>query len=106
MARSTALVKHRTGWPTVTGCTSSSEGTRKAPVAMSSGAATSCIYASCRRTTQGSFARTCSVAPAIAAKAGFRDLAPALPQPLLVFIGWMLGLANGPMRAYTSFGTP
>jgi len=23
-----------------------------------------------------------------------------------VFVGWMLGMANGPMRAYTSFGTP
>jgi hypothetical protein len=27
-------------------------------------------------------------------------------QPPTVFVGWMLGMANGPMRAYTSFGTP
>jgi hypothetical protein len=27
-------------------------------------------------------------------------------QPLTVFVGWMLSIANGPMRAYTSFGTP
>jgi hypothetical protein len=28
------------------------------------------------------------------------------PQPAMVFVGWILGMANGPMRAYTSFGTP
>ncbi len=39
-------------------------------------------------------------------KASFGTLAPALPQPPMVFVGWMLGMANGPMRAYTSFGTP
>jgi len=34
-------------------------------------------------------------------------LAPAaLPQPSMVFVGRMLGIANGPMRACTSFGTP
>jgi hypothetical protein len=27
-------------------------------------------------------------------------------QPPTVFVGWMLGMANGPMRAYTSLGTP
>jgi hypothetical protein len=36
----------------------------------------------------------------------FATSAPALPQHPQVFIGWMLGMANGPMRAYTSFGTP
>src|SRR6185295_4636594 len=39
-------------------------------------------------------------------KSSFATLAPAFPQPPTVFIGWMLGMANGPMRAYTSFGTP
>jgi len=27
-------------------------------------------------------------------------------QPPTVFVGWMLGMADGPMRAYTSLGTP
>jgi hypothetical protein len=39
-------------------------------------------------------------------KASFGTLAPAPPQPPTVFVGWMPGMANGPMRAYTSFGTP
>jgi hypothetical protein len=39
-------------------------------------------------------------------KASFGTLAPALPQAPVVLVGWMFGIANGPMRAYTSFGTP
>jgi len=27
-------------------------------------------------------------------------------RPPSVFVGWMLGMADGPMRAYTSCGTP
>jgi hypothetical protein len=30
----------------------------------------------------------------------------AVYQPCTVFVGWLLGMANGPMRAYTSLGTP
>jgi hypothetical protein len=39
-------------------------------------------------------------------KASFGTLAPALPQAPVVLVGWMLGITNGPMRAYTSFGIP
>ena len=40
-----------------------------------------------------------------ARKVRFGALAPALSQPPSVFVEWMLGMADGPMRACTSFGT-
>jgi hypothetical protein len=44
--------------------------------------------------------------PSRSAYRRFGTLASALPQTPVVFVGWILGMANGPMWAYTSFGTP
>jgi hypothetical protein len=44
-----------------------------------------------------------------AATGEFRNIGAGVsstPYGPMVFLGWMLGMANGPMRAYTSLGTP